>query len=99
MSGESNRRSFFKVMTVEIEVDEKMWTEAETLAKDLNIDYTEMFLNTLRENLYSLKYAKKKAMTIAEKEQKHRESYEKHPVQPDEFYIDEEQLIEVWKDL
>ncbi len=86
-------------MTVEIEVDEKMWAEAEALAKALNIDYTEMFLNTLRENLYSLKNAKKKALTIAEKEQKHRESYEKYPVQPDEFYIEEEQLIEVWKDV
>lgn len=34
-----------------------------------------------------------------EKEREHRESYEKHPVEPDEFYVDEEQLIEVWKDL
>lgn len=85
-------------MTVEIEVDEKMWAEAEALAKELNINYTEMFLNTLRENLYSLKNKRKKAMTVAEKERKHRESYEKYPVQPDEFYVDEEQLIDVWKD-
>lgn len=86
-------------MTVQIEVDEKIWAEAERLAKDLNIDYTEMFVNTLRENLYSLRTARKKAETIAEKERKHRESYEKMPVQPDEFYVEEEQLIEAWKDL
>ena len=29
-------------MTVQIDVDEKMWAEAETLAKDLNINYTAM---------------------------------------------------------
>jgi len=90
---------FPKIMTVQIEVDEKMWAEAETLAKDLNINYTEMFLNTLRSDLYRLKEAKAKELTIAEKERKHRESYEKFPVQPDEFYVDEEQLIEAWKDL
>jgi hypothetical protein len=43
------------------------------MAKDLNIDYKEMFLNTLRENLYSLKTAMEKAVTIEEKERKHRE--------------------------
>ena len=86
-------------MTIQIDVDEKMWAEAESLAKDLNINYTEMFLNTLRSNLYRLREAKSKQMTIAEKERKHRESYEKHPVQPDEFYVDEEQLIEAWNDL
>lgn len=86
-------------MTVQIEVDEKIWAEAETLAKDLNINYTEMFLNTLRENLYTLKSAREKAATIAEKERKHRESYEKNPVGPDEYCFDEEELAEVWKDL
>ena len=86
-------------MTVQIEVDEKMWTEAETLAKDLNINYTEMFLNTLRSDLYRLKEARDKESTIAEKERGHRERYEKFPVQPEEFYVDEEQLIEAWKDL
>lgn len=86
-------------MTVQIEVDEKMWAEAESLAKDLNINYTEMFLNTLRSDLYHLKEAKAKELTIAEKERKHRESYEKFPVQDEEFYVEEEQLIEAWRDL
>jgi hypothetical protein len=86
-------------MPVQIEIDEKMWAEAKSLAKELNIDYTEMFLNTLRSDLYRLKEAKAKELTVAEKERRHRESYEKFPVQPDEFYVDEEQLIEAWKDL
>ena len=50
---------FSKIMTVQIEVDETMWAEAETLAKDLNINYTEMFLNTLRSDLYRLKEDRK----------------------------------------
>jgi hypothetical protein len=43
--------------------------------------------------------ANEKTEAETEKERKHRESYEKNPVQPDEFYVDEEQLIEAWKDL
>lgn len=41
----------------------------------------------------------KKIEVETEKERKHRESYEKMPVQPDEFYVEEEQLIEAWKDI
>ena len=76
-----------------------MWAEAERLARDLNVDYEEMFANTLRSTLYTLKDAKQKALSISEKERKHRESYEKNPVGPEEFYIDEDQIEEVWKDL
>ncbi len=86
-------------MTVQIDVDEKMWADVETLAKDLDLNLSELFLNTLRSDLYLLKEEKAKRLTIAEKEKQHRESYEKHPVQPEEFYIDEDQLIEAWKDL
>ncbi len=78
-------------MTVQIEIDEKQWAEAETLAKELNIDYNEMFINTFRASLYNLKNAKDKAFSIEEKERKHRESYEKFPQKPEEF--------EVWEDL
>lgn len=86
-------------MTVQIDIDEKQWAEAQALAKELEVDYNEMFMNAFRSSLYSLKCAKQKAMTIAEKERQHRESYEKYPVQPDEFFVEEEQLIEAWKDL
>lgn len=99
MSGGVSRRSFLKNMTVQIDIDEKQWAEVEQLAKELKVDYNEMFINAFRLSLYSLKSAKEKALTIAEKERIHRESYEKYPVQPDEFYVEEKQLIEAWKDL
>jgi len=86
-------------MTVQIDIDEKQWAEAQALAKELEVDYNEMFVNALRSSLYSLKNAKQKALSIAEKERQHRESYEKYPVLPDEFFVEEEQLIEASKDL
>lgn len=79
------------MQTVEIELDEQMLAETDALAKDLQINRSEIFQRTLREVLNKLK--------ITEKERRHRESYELFPVQPDEFEIDEEQLIEAWKDL
>ena len=61
-------------MTVQIDVDEKMWAEVEKMAKDLNLNLSELFLNTLRSDLFRLREEKAKRLTIAEKEQKHRES-------------------------
>ena len=86
-------------MTVQIDIDEKQWVEAKLLAKELDVDCNEMVINAIRSSLYSLKNAKEKALAIAEKERQHRESYEKFPVDPDEFFVEEEQLIEAWKDL
>ena len=83
-------------MTVEIEIDEKMWAEAKTLAKDLNIDYNELFINTLRENLYRLKRERDRNATIAEKEKVHRESYEKFPQSIAE--TDEWEEVQDWGD-
>jgi antitoxin component of RelBE/YafQ-DinJ toxin-antitoxin module len=83
-------------MTVQIEVDEKMWAEAEKIAKELNINYSEMFLNTLRSDLYRLKEAKHKELTITEKERKHRESYEKFPQTDEE--INEWEEVQYWED-
>lgn len=86
-------------MTVQIDIDEKQWAEAQALARELDVDYNELVINALRSSLYSLKTAKRKAISIAENERQHRESYEKNPVQPDEFFVEEEQLIEASKDL
>jgi hypothetical protein len=88
-----------KIMTVQIDIDEKQWVEAQALAKELNVDYAKVLIKALRASLYSLRRAKQKAMSTAEKEKQHRESYEKYPVQLDEFFVDEEQLNEAWKDL
>ena len=86
-------------MTVQIDIDEKQWVEAQALAKELNVDYGKLLIGALRASLYRLRRAKQKAMTTAEKEKQHQKSYEKYPVQPDEFFVEEEQLIEAWKDL
>ena len=86
-------------MTVQIDIDEKTWAEAEKLADELNIDYKELFAKTFRTSLYSLKRERDKALSTAEKEKRHRESYEKFPVGDEEFFIDDEQIEEVWKDL
>lgn len=89
----------FRLMTVQINLDEKQWAEALSLASELQVDRDEMLLKAFRSCLNDLRRERRKTMTVAEKEQQHRESYEKYPVQPDEFYVDEEQLSEVWKDL
>lgn len=86
-------------MTVQIDIDEKIWAEAQRLASELNIDYKELFARTFRKSLYSMKRDRDRALSTAEKEKRHLESYEKFPVGDDEFFIEDEQLEEVWKDL
>ncbi len=58
-----------------------------------------MFIDTLRQSLYSLREAKRRQSETEEKERRHYESYKKFPVEPEEFYVDDDQLIEAWKDL
>jgi len=86
-------------MTVQIDIDDKQWAEARTLAEELKIDYNKVLIKAFRSILRNLRREKLKTMNIAEKEEQHRGSYEKHPVGPDEFYVDEERLIEAWKEL
>lgn len=81
-------------MTVLIDIDEKMWAESESIAKDLNIDYNEIFINTLRSNLYDLKNENEKAMNIAEMERRHRESYLAFPQTKEE--IEEWEEVQDW---
>jgi hypothetical protein len=83
-------------MTVQIDIDEKMWAEAETIARDLNINFSEMFIDTFRKDLYLLKEEKSKQLSIAEKEKKHRESYEKFPQTAEE--VDEWEEVQHWED-
>lgn len=75
-------------MTVQIDIDEKLWEEAETLAKNLHINRTEIFQDTLREVLKKLK--------IAEKERRAVESYRKTPQQSEEYEIWQDE--QVWED-
>jgi hypothetical protein len=86
-------------MTVQINIEQAEWVEAVALADELHLDRDELLLRAFRSCLNDMRRERQKRMTVAEKEEQHRESYEKYPVQPDEFSIDEEQLAEVWKDL
>lgn len=83
-------------MTVQINVDERMWAEAVRIARDLNVDQEELFVKTLTENLNELKRKRRKADWIAEAERKHKESYEKVPQCEEEFSGWQE--IQVWGD-
>jgi len=78
-------------MTVQIEIDEKLISKIDAAAQNLKksrLDYiNEALLRAVRHE------------EIEAKIRRHYDSYKKFPVQPDEFEIDEEQLIEVWKDL
>ncbi len=92
-------------MTVQIDVDEKMWAEVETIAKDLNINLEEMFVNTLREDLYRLRDKKnetsfpnerKKEVSDEEKVRRTLESFRKFPQQPEEYEIWQDE--QVWEE-
>lgn len=86
-------------MTVQIDIDDEQWFEARSLAAELKVDCNDRLVKAFRSSLLTLRRERLKTMSIAEKEQQHRESYEKYPVEPDEFFVEEDQLIEAWKDL
>jgi metal-responsive CopG/Arc/MetJ family transcriptional regulator len=79
-------------MTVQIEIDEKVLAEVDEAIEVLRENRDDVF----REAFGELARKKKKEAEIA---RQYREAYRKNPVQPDEFYVEEEQLIEAWKDL
>ena len=84
-------------MQVVIELDENMIAEIDAVAKDFNKDRLQYINDSLRKTLHQDK--RKKKYSEEEVSKMYREAYGKFPVQPDEFEVEEEQLIEVWKDL
>ncbi len=86
-------------MTVQIDIDERFWAEAQRLARDLNVDYQKLLADNIRKSLYDLKRQRDQKLSTEEKVRRHRESYEKFPVQEDELCLDEETIQEVWEDL
>lgn len=78
-------------MTVQIEIDEKLLAEVDTATAQEKISRVDFIQKALKDAL--------RRRTIEEKERRAVESYRLYPIQPDEFYVDEEQLIEAWKDL
>jgi len=79
-------------MTVQIDIDEEILSEVDEAIALLNESREDVF----REAFRDLARKKKREAEVA---RQYAEAYGKHPVQPDEFDVDEEQLIEVWKDL
>lgn len=79
-------------MTVQIEIDEKLLEEVHRAIAELN----ESKADAYREAFEDLARKKKRE---AEVSRQYAEAYGKQPVQPEEFYIDEDQIEEVWKDL
>jgi hypothetical protein len=86
-------------MTVQIDIDEKMWAESEMIAKDLNINFSEMFIDTLRKDLHILRERKNSASLLRkpkndvsdeEKVRRTLESFGKFPQKPEEY--------EIWQD-
>ncbi len=80
------------MQVVQIEIDEKTLAEVDEAIEVLRENRQDVFREAFRE----LAKRKKKEAEVA---RQYAEAYGKNPVQPDEFEIEEEQLIEVWKDL
>jgi metal-responsive CopG/Arc/MetJ family transcriptional regulator len=84
-------------MSVVIELDEKLIEEIDATAKDFNKNRLQYINDSLRKSLRE--DSRKRKLSEEEVRKMYKEAYEKHPIQPDEFEIEEEQMIEVWKDL
>lgn len=79
-------------MTVQIDIDEKVLAEVHEAIAVLNESKEEAYIEAFRD----LARKKKREAEVA---REYAEAYRKNPVQPDEFDVDDEQLIEAWKDL
>lgn len=78
-------------MSVLVELDEKIISEIDVIAEHSQKKRTDCVNELLRKAL--------RQQEIEEKERRAVESYRLFPIQPDEFEVEEEQLIEAWKDL
>jgi metal-responsive CopG/Arc/MetJ family transcriptional regulator len=84
-------------MSVVIELDENLVAEIDAVANNSNKNRLQYINETLRKALRE--DSEKRKYTSEEVREMYRKAYGENPVQPDEFEIEEEQLIEVWKDL
>jgi metal-responsive CopG/Arc/MetJ family transcriptional regulator len=79
-------------MTIQIEIDEKILAEVDEAISVLRESREDVF----REAFIELAKKKKREAEVA---RQYAEAYGKDPVQPEEFFVEEKQLIEAWKDL
>jgi metal-responsive CopG/Arc/MetJ family transcriptional regulator len=78
-------------MTVEIEIDEKLLAEVDAATVEEKTNRVDFIQKALKDAL--------RRRTIEDKERRAIVAYRRFPIQPDEFEVEEEQLIEAWKDL
>jgi hypothetical protein len=81
----------------QLKIEDSLFAEIATRAEKLHKSKNDVVNELLRKALNQDK--KKRKYTDEEVRQMYAEAYGKQPVQPDEFEIEEEQMIEVWKDL
>jgi negative regulator of replication initiation len=72
-----------------IEIEETLFTEIAAKAETLHKSNTAVVNELLRKAL--------RKESMEEKVRKHQESYEKFPVQNDEFFIEDEQMEAFWE--
>jgi metal-responsive CopG/Arc/MetJ family transcriptional regulator len=84
-------------MSVVIELDEKLVEEIDVVAKDSNKNRVEYITDALRKIMHQ--DMRKRKFSEHEVRAMYKEAYGKFPIQPDEFEIEEEQMVEVWNDL
>ncbi len=76
-------------MTIQLELDEELIAKVDAAAENVKKNRVDFISQMLEESL--------RRQDIEDKVRRHRESYLEHPQQPDEYEIDEDQLIEAWK--
>lgn len=76
-------------MTVQIEIDEKLLAEVDSVTFQEKISRVDFIQKALKDAL--------RRRTIEDKEQRVIEGYRLYPVQSDEFEIEDEQMEEFWK--
>jgi len=85
-------------MSVVIELDEKIVAKIDAVVKDSDKNRLQYTNETLQKSLQR-DLARKGKLSEEEVGKMYKEAYGKFPVQPEEFEIEEDQMIEVWKDL
>lgn len=87
------------MQTVEIELDEQIISALDRAAQETQTNRVEFIKKAVWNALREARSMTRRKLSDEEVSKMYAEAYGKNPVQPDEFEIDEEQLIEVWKGL
>ena len=92
MSGDFDPRSSTHMLTLQINIDEATMADVDESLSVLNQSRDEFFASAIERSAAKLKRE-------AEVSRQYARAYGENPVGPEEFYVEEEQLIEAWKDI